>query len=326
MRKSKLVRVIFLSVILFFRISSLAIAAAGDTKTAAILPFKNSAGTKYEGFVRGLPDMLATSLGQSKKISVIERVQVKKAVDNFKLEKTDIIDQNTAIQMGQWLGANYIVLGSFTEFAGAFRIDARLIDVKTGKFLEGQAVKASENDVLNAIDRLGAMIIHAFTGEKIEIDQSTAYKVKKGEEKTAFIFINNVAHSMGDDIANYAFFGEPLFLDGERILEFRNDGANYLIWTTPGSHLIEFRTRRTEGKTYSGHLRWKDNAYADKETIKLRLIDNEGYQFHFENDRRGYRGVTWIGIGGVYIYYYEASKEDLKPYYRDAEAEFIEIK
>ena len=140
------------------------------TKKVAVLDFENRTSEKYESFVRAIPDMLMTSMGQSADLTIIERVQIKKAMKNFSIEQTGVIDTEKAVEIGQWLGADAIVLGSFVQFGEVFRIDARLIEAKTGELLVGQDVKGGEGDVITMVDQLGAKLIASF-GEKEEEDK-----------------------------------------------------------------------------------------------------------------------------------------------------------
>ena len=110
--------------------SSLDPRAAGSW-TVAVLPFENHAANDFDPLVRGLPDMLTTSLGQAQKLTVIERVQIDKALRNFDLEMSGPIDSGTAVEVGAWLGADAVIIGSFLRFGRVFRFDARMIDAET---------------------------------------------------------------------------------------------------------------------------------------------------------------------------------------------------
>lgn len=60
--------------------------------TVAVLPFDNHAENDFDPLVRGLPDMLMTTLGEAAELTVIERVQIDKALRNFNLEMSGPID------------------------------------------------------------------------------------------------------------------------------------------------------------------------------------------------------------------------------------------
>lgn len=147
---------------------SLAPARAAETRVA-VLSFANHGDEHYTGFVRGIADMLMTSLGQSEKLQLIERLQVEKAMANFHLELSGPIDAETAVEVGKWLGADAVVLGSFIQFGEECRIDARLIDAETGELVVAQDVRGTEGQVMTLVDQLGARLIESFGQRETQI-------------------------------------------------------------------------------------------------------------------------------------------------------------
>ena len=131
-----------------------------NTRTVAVLPFENHGSDQYGTLVSGIPDMLTTTLGQAMiPLTVIERVQIDKAMRNFNLEMSGPIDSDTAVEVGAWLGADAVVLGSFLRFGRVFRIDARMIDAETGEVVIAQSVTGGEDDVLTMVDSLGRQLL-----------------------------------------------------------------------------------------------------------------------------------------------------------------------
>jgi len=125
----------------------------------AVLYFDNNAPDEYRFFVRGISDMLMTALGQSENLTLIERTQIDKAMQNFKVEMEGPINAEQTVKIGEWLGADAMVLGSFTKFGNAYRIDARMIDARTGKLIVGEHVKGGEGEVITLVDQLGKKLI-----------------------------------------------------------------------------------------------------------------------------------------------------------------------
>jgi len=145
------------------------------TRKIAVLYFENHTSEEYDRFVRGISDMLMTSLGQSDKLTIIERVQIEKAMENFSLELSGPIDAEAAVEVGKWLGADGVVLGSFNAFGEEYRLDARLIDAETGELLIAQNVRGSEADVMAMVDQLGAKMIDSFGEKQTEIKGGTGF-------------------------------------------------------------------------------------------------------------------------------------------------------
>jgi TolB-like protein len=160
----------------FARFATVAAAAAGlaaplaslhaqkDGKpTVAIMYFNNNAfgpGAKdYDGLMKGVPDFLVTEMSSNPNIRVIERDQVQKLVDEQKLVSGGNVDPATAAKIGKLLGAQHMIFGGFSaDPKGNFRIDARAVDVETGKVEYAARVDDKADNVMSLIDRLAAKL------------------------------------------------------------------------------------------------------------------------------------------------------------------------
>ena len=158
-------------------------------RMVAILPFANHGEDRFDALVRGLPDMLTTTLGQAAKLTVIERVQIDNALRNFNLEMSGPIDSETVVQVGAWLGADAIILGSFLRFGRVFRLDARMIDAKTGEVMIAQSARGGEDEVLAMVDSLGRQLQQRFD------EKETTDNVGMGSLRVAF---RTVKSEMGE--------------------------------------------------------------------------------------------------------------------------------
>jgi len=157
-----------------------------ETRTVAVLYFENHTSEKYESFVHGFADMLITTLGQSAKLTLIERVQIDRAMANFHIELNGPIDTETAVEVGAWLGADAVVLGSFVAFGETYRIDARLIDAQTGELLVAQNVRGPEENVIAMVDQLGLKLVESVDDRRTELEGGTGtlrirFKTTKSE-------------------------------------------------------------------------------------------------------------------------------------------------
>ena len=147
--------------------------ASSGTYKVAVLHFANYAGNDYERFVRSLSDMLMTSLGKSEKLTIIERIQIERAMQNFALELSGAVDARTAAEIGKWLGANAVVLGSFTQFGEEFRLDARLIDGRTGALLVAENARGTGDEVMTLVDQLGERLLSRLTEKEAAVQGGT---------------------------------------------------------------------------------------------------------------------------------------------------------
>src|SRR3954454_17002357 len=82
--------------------------------------------------VDGLADMLATNLAESKDLKVVERAQIKSAMDALKIDNSVAIDQATAAKIGGWLGATHVVVGTLAQLGDRLRLDSRVVSLQAG--------------------------------------------------------------------------------------------------------------------------------------------------------------------------------------------------
>ncbi len=124
--------------------------AAQDTRPGiAVLPFANggSYGQDKENFAaleRGIPATLITELSQNPALRLVERTETQRLLDEQDLAESGRVDAATAAKIGSLVGARYMIMGTFIDYYGKFRIDARIVDVETGEILA--VVKAGPRD------------------------------------------------------------------------------------------------------------------------------------------------------------------------------------
>ena len=119
-----------------------AVAAAQDTRPGiAVMPFQNggSYGQDKENFdalERGIAGMLISELAQNPAARVVERENIQRLLDEQNLGAEGRADAATAAKVGKLVGARYMVMGTFVDLYGRFRVDARLVDVETSEILK----------------------------------------------------------------------------------------------------------------------------------------------------------------------------------------------
>ncbi|HUR95589.1 MAG TPA: hypothetical protein VMY76_13450 [Gemmatimonadales bacterium] len=127
--------------------------------TIAVLPFENggSYGQDKENFDAlevGLSATLAATLAAHPGIRIVGGGAVREALSAQQLGSRRI-DAASATQVAKAAGARYAVTGSFADFYGKFRINARVVDAESGEIL-----KVVSNDDAKLQDRaqLGAIL------------------------------------------------------------------------------------------------------------------------------------------------------------------------
>ena len=122
-------------------------AEAADPPTVAVLYFDYDGKDADLGMLRkGLAQMLISDLVATPAIRVVERARLQEVIDELKLQATTKIDQATAVKAGKLLGARYLVIGGYFDVMKTFRVDARVVDVETGKVVFSSGTSGKPDD------------------------------------------------------------------------------------------------------------------------------------------------------------------------------------
>jgi TolB-like protein len=147
-------------------------AAQGEPTRFAVLPFENtgSYGQDKEVFTAlelGLPAVLGRALDRHPGADVVPEPQLNQAMATLGLGPSQRVDAASAAQVGKNTGARYTVTGSFADFYGKFRINARLVDAKSGdivKVVSNEDPKLQDRAQLAGIVQLVAERLTAAAG------------------------------------------------------------------------------------------------------------------------------------------------------------------
>jgi TolB-like protein len=140
----------------------LAAQAPSGKPTVAILYFTNAAlvdANAYAPLSKGLAEMLITELGQNSAIDVVERDRLQAVIEEQNLQKTDRVDQATAIKLGKTLGARHLLMGSFViDPARNMRIDVRAVNTQTSRVDYVESITGKADRLLELVMALGAKV------------------------------------------------------------------------------------------------------------------------------------------------------------------------
>lgn len=128
-----------------------ALRAQDAAPTIVVLTFENGGSygldsLDFSGLGRGIPAALTADLARNTGLRTVDRGQAQQMVERDGLNRNGRVDAAAAAKVGTQLGARYVVTGTFVDYYGRVRIDARLIDAGTGAILEvvstGQRARA----------------------------------------------------------------------------------------------------------------------------------------------------------------------------------------
>lgn len=154
--------------------------------TLAIGYFDNTSGSAdWQPLSKGLADMLITDLAATEGLVVVERERLQQVLDEIKLGGGKFIDPTTAQKLGKGLGATHMLIGGFLVSQGKLRVDARMVEVGSGKIgLVAQEI-GSADDIFAIEAKLAEKLRQALAVAKKRGDGSaTAPKVSADDVKT----------------------------------------------------------------------------------------------------------------------------------------------
>ncbi len=131
----------------------------------AVLDLEQIGLSKQEATI--LTQRLTTELISLDKYQVVERNNMDKILKEQKFQHSGCTDSECAVEIGQLLNTDFIVIGSVSAFGSMYSIDARLIDVAQGKGLI-----SAEYSTENSIDYLLKSGVESIAYQLCGIDES----------------------------------------------------------------------------------------------------------------------------------------------------------
>ncbi len=120
---------------------------ATNLLTIAILDFQGIGVSAQEAQV--LTNRLGTQMVQLGTYHVIERGQMEQILQEQDFQLTGCTTNECAVEIGQLIGAQQMLAGSFGKLGTIYTIDMKIIDVETGRIL-----KSTSYDIEGSINRL----------------------------------------------------------------------------------------------------------------------------------------------------------------------------
>src|SRR5690242_5902642 len=112
----------------------------------AVLPFDNSGSygqdkENFDALQKGIAGMLISELAANPGARVVERDAIEKLLAEQNLGASGKVTPETAAKIGKLVGARYVITGTFIDFYGDFRLDARIVNVETSRSEERRVGK-----------------------------------------------------------------------------------------------------------------------------------------------------------------------------------------
>ncbi len=146
-------------------VAALSPLAGQDTRPGiAVLPFENGGSygqdkENFEALQKGIPGMLISELAQNPAARVVDRDGIESMLAEQNLAKDGRVDAATAARIGKLVGARYMIMGSFVDLYGRFRMDARIVNVETSEIIKVVKSDGKREDLFKLIQTLAEKLM-----------------------------------------------------------------------------------------------------------------------------------------------------------------------
>jgi serine/threonine protein kinase/Tfp pilus assembly protein PilF len=128
-------------------------------KPIAVISFENQTGDPaYDYLQKAIPNLLITSLEQSKYLRVITWERMYDLLKQMGKEHVDIIDRDLGFELCRMEGVDSVVVGSYVKAGDMFATDVKVLDVDTKNLLKsasskGEGIDSILKDQIDALSR-----------------------------------------------------------------------------------------------------------------------------------------------------------------------------
>lgn len=130
-------------------------------------------------YARAITERITTELIKVNKYVVVERTKVDELLDEQKFQNSGCVNISCAVELGNILGARYIVVGTISKVGRTFSLDARLVDIESSESIKSAnyTTRGIVDDLLiQGVPSIVAQLINEANVLKLttesEIDQS----------------------------------------------------------------------------------------------------------------------------------------------------------
>ena len=136
-----------------------------DTRPGiAVMPFDNSGSygqdkENFDALQKGIAGMLISELAANPAARVVERAEIQKLLEEQNLGATGRVDPQTAAKVGKLVGARYVITGTFIDFYGDFRLDARIVNVETSEIVKVETDRMQRDHLFDIIRNVASRLM-----------------------------------------------------------------------------------------------------------------------------------------------------------------------
>jgi TolB-like protein len=174
--------------------------------TLGILDFDNNSladRQRLEPLRKGLAQMFSSELGELQGLNLVERADLLRVIEEMKLAQAGMIDEKTAQQVGKLVGAQHLLLGSFVYLPnGKIRLDARVVEVETGRILKAGEATGKENQLFDLVKALNKKLVKELALKLSASEVAKLDNLRNVKFSAVMLYSQAVAYEDRGDLAN----------------------------------------------------------------------------------------------------------------------------
>lgn len=118
--------------------------------TVAVLPWEAASKSEaHDGLGRALAGMLVSDLSRAPGVELVERARLDALLAEVALGDSGYLDPKTAARLGSGVGAQWVVVGSYTVIGTQFLMDGRAVDVASGRVITAADAQGTTQDFVS---------------------------------------------------------------------------------------------------------------------------------------------------------------------------------
>ncbi|HVR95611.1 MAG TPA: winged helix-turn-helix domain-containing protein, partial [Thermoanaerobaculia bacterium] len=136
---------------------------AANRRSIALLKLRNLSGRSQDSWLAtAVPEMLLSELAIGSELRVITGDNVSRAQQSLRIKETDSLEPETLLKLHAVLGADLLVVGSYTYLesgdAGKIRIDLRVLEARGGDTVASVSEAGKSSELFDLVSRAGAQL------------------------------------------------------------------------------------------------------------------------------------------------------------------------
>ena len=229
-----------------FLILCISLSFAQNGKLAvSILDFKGE--DVQQKVLRACYQQLETSLIESNRFIVIEKSQREELLKEQEFISSGVCDEACAVEIGEMVGAEYLMLGEIIGFGDLFQVNIKIISIEKGDVAEKvtDQISGGMRELLSGMETASREIVRRIA--------SSGQSQNRNQEQGASSIVTEMTYG-NLDISTMPS-GANILLDGieknvtPQTIEKIETGPHNLVLVYPGYETLQKRVMIEEGKT-----------------------------------------------------------------------------